>query len=173
VTDETLRDVLLWAKGQFEGEKPSMQSILLKEAVDSNVELINLIASRKAVTIRVDVDASASVLADRAHLMAIIRNLLTNAVKFTPSGNSVHLRSQTLDGNQLLFIEDEGVGMPPEKVETLFTTAGQFTQGTGGESGSGLGLVFVRDLVRRNKGTIHVSSEVGVGSTFKVALPSG
>lgn len=173
VTDETLRDVLLWAKGQFEGEKPTMQSILLKEAVDSNVELVNLIASRKGVAIRVDVDAAARVLADRAHLMAIIRNLLTNAVKFTPSGNAIHLRSQTLDGNQLLFIEDEGVGMPPEKVETLFTTAGQFTQGTGGESGSGLGLVFVRDLVRRNKGTIHVSSEVGVGSSFKVALPSG
>lgn len=173
VTDETLRDVLLWAKGQFEGEKPRFQAISLKEAVDSNVQLINLIAHRKGVALHVDVDAGATVVADRAHLMAIIRNLLTNAVKFTPSGKSIRLRSQSIDGNQLLFIEDEGVGMPPEKVEHLFHTAGQFTQGTMGESGSGLGLIFVRDLVRRNKGTIHVTSEVGVGSTFKVALPSG
>jgi signal transduction histidine kinase len=173
VTDETLRDVLLWAKGQFEGEKPRFQAISLKEAVDSNVQLINLIASRKGITLKVDVDADATVVADRAHLMAIIRNLLTNAVKFTPSGKSVHLRSQTIDGNQLLFIEDDGVGMPPEKVESLFQTAGQFTQGTAGESGSGLGLIFVRDLVRRNKGTIHVTSQEGVGSTFKVALPTG
>jgi two-component system sensor histidine kinase/response regulator len=173
VTDDTLRDVLLWAKGQFEGEKSTAQSILLKEAVDSNVDLVNLIATRKGVTIQVDVDASARVLADRAHLMAIIRNLLTNAVKYTPSGNSVQLRNQTLDGNQLLFFEDQGMGMTPEQMETVFTTSGQFTQGTGGETGSGLGLVFVRDLVRRNKGTIHVSSELGVGSTFKVALPSG
>lgn len=173
VTDETLRDVLLWAKGQFEGEKPAIQAIHLKEAVDSNVELVNLIASRKGVDIVVNVDASSTVLADRAHLMAIIRNLLTNAVKFTPTGKSIRLRSQTIDGNQLLFIEDEGVGMSKDKLDALFTTAGQFTQGTNGESGSGLGLVFVRDLVRRNKGTIHVSSEVGVGSTFKVALPSG
>lgn len=173
VTDETLRDVLLWAKGQFEGEKPAFQSVSLKEAVDSNAELVNLIASRKGVSIVVDVDPQARVLADRAHLMAIIRNLLTNAVKFTPGGKSIKLRSQSIDGNQLLYIEDEGVGIPPEKVETLFTSAGQFTQGTSGESGSGLGLIFVRDLVRRNKGTIHVTSEVGVGSTFKVALPSG
>ena len=173
VTDETLRDVLLWAKGQFEGEKSTIQSVSLKEAVDSNAELVNLIASRKGVSIVVDVDPQAKVLADRAHLMAIIRNLLTNAVKFTPEGKSITLRSQSIDGNQLLYIEDEGVGMPPEKVETLFTSAGQFTQGTSGESGSGLGLIFVRDLVRRNKGTIHVTSEVGVGSTFKVALPSG
>lgn len=173
VTDETLRDVLLWAKGQFEGEKPAIQSVSLKEAVDSNAELVNLIASRKGVSIVVDVDPQAKVLADRAHLMAIIRNLLTNAVKFTPGGKSITLRSQSIDGNQLLYIEDEGVGMPADKVATLFTTAGQFTQGTSGESGSGLGLVFVRDLVRRNKGTIHVTSELGVGSTFKVALPSG
>jgi two-component system sensor histidine kinase/response regulator len=173
VTDETLRDVLLWANDQFAGELPTIQAVNLKEAVDSNVELINLIASRKGVDIIVNVDSSASVLADRAHLMAIIRNLLTNAVKFTPTGKSIRLRSQTIDGNQLLFIEDEGVGMSPDKVNALFTTAGQFTQGTSGESGSGLGLVFVRDLVRRNKGTIHVTSEVDVGSTFKVSLPSG
>lgn len=173
VTDETLRDVLLWAKGQFEGETHAPRSMHLKDAVDSNVELVNLIASRKGVSIHVDVSPDATVVADKAHLMAIIRNLLTNAVKFTPSGKSIHLRSQSLDGNQLLYIEDEGVGMPAEKVATLFQTAGQFTQGTAGESGSGLGLVFVRDLVRRNKGTIHVTSQVGVGSTFKVALPSG
>ena len=116
VTDETLRDVLLWANDQFAGELPTIQAVNLKEAVDSNVELINLIASRKGVDILVNVDSSASVLADRAHLMAIIRNLLTNAVKFTPTGKSIRLRSQTIDGNQLLFSEDEGVGMSPDKV---------------------------------------------------------
>lgn len=173
VTDETLRDVLLWAKGQFEGEKPRFQAISLKEAVDSNVQLINLIAHRKGVALHVDVDAGATVVADRAHLMAIIRNLLTNAVKFTPSGKSIRLRSQSIDGNQLLYIEDEGVGMPPEKVEHLFHTAGQFTQGTAGESGSGLGLIFVRDLVRRNKGTITAESTLGKGSAFKLSLPTG
>lgn len=173
VTDETLRDVLLWAKGQFEGEKPRIQSVNLLETVESNVELVNLIASRKGVTIHVDVAGDAAVLVDKAHLMAIIRNLLTNAVKFTPSGKSVRLRSQRADNTQVLFIEDEGVGMSPEKVASLFTTAGQITNGTDGESGSGLGLVFVRDLMRRNKGTIQASSRLGAGSTFTISLPSG
>ncbi len=171
-TDETLRDVLLWAKGQFEGEKPRTQSVNLREAVDSNTELVNLIASRKGVSIIVDVDSEATVFADRAHLMAIIRNLLTNAVKFTPAGKTIRLTSSSLQDSHVLEIKDEGVGMSADKIGSLFTTAGQFTHGTDGESGSGLGLVFVRDLVRRNNGTITVESEPDAGSTFRVTLPS-
>jgi signal transduction histidine kinase len=173
VTDETLRDVLLWAKGQFEGEKPKQQSVNLNDAVASNVELVNLIASRKHITIRSDMDAGVMVTADRDHLMAIIRNLLTNAVKFTPSGKSITIRSESTNGNHILTIQDEGVGMSKERLDNLFKTSGQFTQGTAGESGSGLGLVFVYELVRRNHGAIHVESTPGAGSTFKVSLPRG
>lgn len=173
VTDETLRDVLLWSKGQFEGEKPKQEVVNLKEAVDSNVELVNLIASRKQIGIRSDVDAGAMVTADRDHLMAIIRNLLTNAVKFTPAGKSVHIRSELLNGHQILTVQDEGIGMSKERMDRLFTGTVQFTQGTSGESGSGLGLVFVKELVKRNNGSIRVESTPGVGSTFRVSLPKG
>lgn len=173
VTNETLRDVLLWAKGQFEGEKPKKQSISLKDTVDMNVDLVNLIASRKGITIVSEVDSVAMISADRDHLMAIIRNLLTNAVKFSPSGKTILIRSKALNGNQILSVQDEGVGMSKERLDKMFTTSGQFTQGTSGESGSGLGLVFVRELVQRNNGTIQVESTPGVGSTFRVSLPKG
>jgi signal transduction histidine kinase len=171
VTDETLRDVLLWAKGQFEGEKPRAQSVNLKDAVDSNVELIRLIAQRKGIEIDVDVDTSDHVIADRAHLMAIIRNLLTNAVKFTKSGKRIRLQNRTDNSTHVLTVSDEGVGIKPEKLSTLFESAGRFTNGTAGETGSGLGLVFVRDLVRRNNGSITVESQLGQGTTFTVTLP--
>lgn len=171
VTDETLRDVLLWAKGQFEGEMQRAQSVNLKEAVDSNIELIRMIAQRKGVRIDVDVDASTFVMADRAHLMAIIRNLLTNAVKFTPKGKRIRLHSHTTESMHVLTVADEGIGIKSEKLATLFESAGRFTQGTAGESGSGLGLVFVRDLLRRNQGRIDVNSEFGTGTTFTVSLP--
>jgi signal transduction histidine kinase/Tfp pilus assembly protein PilF len=171
VTDETLRDVLLWAKGQFDGEKDRTEPVNLRDTVDSNVELIHLIAQRKDVDIQMDVDANATVMADRAHLMAIIRNLLTNAVKFTPAGKKIRIWSRSTETHHLLCIEDEGVGIKPEKLDSLFESAGRFTQGTAGESGSGLGLVFVRDLLRRNKGTIEARSERGVGTTFTVSLP--
>lgn len=173
VTDETLRDVLLWAKGQFEGVKDAPTPVHLKDAVESNVELVNLIASRKGVSIQVDISEDAHMIADRAHLMAIIRNLLTNAVKFTPSGKSIHLHSTTQDGFAFLTIRDEGIGMREDEMEGLFKNAGTFKHGTGGESGNGLGLLFVRDLVRRNNGTVHVKSEYGLGSEFTVVLPAG
>lgn len=173
VTDETLRDVLLWANDQFAGELPTIQAVNLKEAVDSNVELINLIASRKGVDIIVNVDSSASVFADRPQLMAIIRNLLTNAVKFTPSGKSITLTNESLNGNQVLIVKDEGIGMSKEKLNRLFTTPGLLTQGDAGESGSGLGLIFVSELVRRNNGTIQVESTPEVGSIFKVGFQKG
>ncbi len=173
VTDETLRDVLLWAKGQFEGEKSRQQSVNLNEAVASNVELVNLIAIRKNVTIQSNVDSKVMVTVDRDHLMAIIRNLLTNAVKFTPSGKSIIIKSETLNGNHVLIVKDEGIGMSKEKLDRLFTTSGQFTQGTAGESGSGLGLIFVSELVKRNNGTIHVESTPGVGSMFRVSFQKG
>jgi signal transduction histidine kinase len=171
ITDQTLKDVLLWAKGQFEGELVRSKPVNLKEVVDSNVELIRIIAQRKGVAVEMDVDEQAVVTADRAHLMAIIRNILTNAVKFTPSGKTIRILSHSNETDHLLSIEDEGVGIKPEKLEKLFESAGRFTQGTAGESGSGLGLVFVRDLVRRNKGTIKATSEQGVGTTFTMSFP--
>jgi two-component system sensor histidine kinase/response regulator len=171
VTDETLRDLLLWAKGQFDGELQRSQSVNLKEAVVSNVELIRMIADRKGVAIDVDVDGEATILADRAHLMTILRNLLTNAVKFTPSGKRIRISSHSSKTHHQITVEDEGMGIKPERLETLFESAGRFSKGTGGESGSGLGLIFVRDLLQRNNGTIEVRSEPGVRTTFTVSLP--
>lgn len=171
-TDDTLRDILLWATGQLEGSAPRVQPVNLSEAVSSTVELLEVIAAPKSISIDVDVEADAMVLTDRAHLSAVIRNLLTNAIKFSPEGKPIRVRSRRDGTSHHLIIIDEGVGMSQDKVKALFTNAIVHTSGTSGEPGSGLGLIIVRDLVRRNQGTIEVTSQIGTGTQFDVGFPA-
>lgn len=172
-TDETLQDLLVWAKGQFEGDDPRIQPQSLRETVNVCEELLDVVARQKQVTIVNDVSADAVVMCDRSHLMAILRNLLTNAVKFSQPGQTVTVLDGITDGMRIVSVRDEGVGMPPERRDKLFEGAGFSSKGTSGESGSGIGLVFVRDLVQRNSGRISVESTEGKGSVFSVALPMG
>lgn len=139
----------------------------------SVLELLDVVARQKRVTIVNDVSPDTMVMCDRSHLLAILRNLLTNAVKFSKPGQTVTVLDGITDGMRIVSVRDEGVGMSPERRDKLFEGAGVTTKGTAGESGSGIGLVFVRDLVQRNKGRIFVESTEGKGSVFSVALPMG
>ena len=170
-TDETLQDLLVWAKGQFEGADPRIQPHSLREVVNVCVELLDVVARQKHVTIVNDVSPNTMVMCDRSHLLAILRNLLTNAVKFSKPGQTVTVIDGITDGMRIVSVRDEGVGMSPAQRDKLFEGAGTTTRGTAGEIGSGIGLVFVRDLVQRNNGRIFVESAEGKGSVFSVALP--
>jgi signal transduction histidine kinase len=172
-TDETLQDLLTWAKSQFEGADPRIQSTSLRDAVDVSEELLDVVARQKGIVIANHVGRDAMVMCDRSHLLAIVRNLVANAVKFSQPGQTVTIQDGITDGMRILSVRDEGVGMSPERRDNLFDGAGHTTLGTSGESGSGLGLVFVRDLVQRNGGRISVESTEGKGSVFTVALPMG
>lgn len=170
-TNETLQDLLVWAKGQFEGENPFVQVQSLREAVTVGEELLDLVAKQKGVTIVNDVDRNAMVRCERSHLLTIIRNLVTNAVKFSHPGQTVTIQDGITEGMRILTVRDEGVGMSAELRDSLFEQTGTTRSGTAGETGSGLGLFFVRDLVHRNGGRIQVESTPGKGSTFSVLLP--
>lgn len=172
-TDETLQDLLMWAKGQFEGANPRMQPNSVREAVTVSEELLDVLARQKGVAIVNDVSPDAVVMCDRSHLLAILRNLVTNAVKFSKPGQTVTILDGITDGMRIVSVRDEGVGMSAERRDKLFEGTGITTAGTAGELGSGLGLVFVRDLVQRNGGRIFVESTEGKGSVFSVALPMG
>lgn len=172
-TSETLQDLLVWAKGEFEGANPHVQTHSLRDAVLVSEELLDVVARQKGVVIRNDVSEDALVRCERSHLLTIIRNLATNAVKFSHPGQTVTIQDGITDGMRVLTVRDEGIGMPPHLRDTLFEQAGTTRSGTAGEGGSGLGLMFVRDLVNRNGGRILVESTPGKGSAFSVALPMG
>jgi len=103
----------------------------------------------------------------------ILSNLLSNAVKFTPEGGTVTISAETGEHAVTVSIRDTGVGVPADRLKTLFVLdKGATTKGTKGEKGSGLGLILCRDMVEKNGGKIWAESEEGVGSTFFFTLPA-
>jgi signal transduction histidine kinase len=102
----------------------------------------------------------------------VIRNLLNNALKFTPSGRSVEIGLLDRDRNIEVYISDEGVGISSEDQQKLFRIDQKVkTTGTEGEKGTGLGLIICKEFIQKNKGAISVVSEPGKGSTFRITLP--
>lgn len=135
-------------------------------------DLLRERARQKEIRFTYEVPANINVLGD-AHMMgSVLRNLAGNAIKFTAKGGSVHIRAEeTLYGVRIV-IQDTGIGMPPEMVLKIFEMgAVRGRVGTDGESSSGMGLVLTKGFVEAQGGSLSVSSEVGVGSTFTVTFP--
>jgi len=119
-----------------------------------------------------DVDADCQVLGDKEMVNLVIRNLVSNALKFTPEHGEVILLSEE-DGEEIkIMVIDNGVGISPEKQAELFTQyKNTSTKGTGNEKGTGLGLMLCKEFIERNGGRIWVESEEGRGTCFTFTLP--
>jgi signal transduction histidine kinase len=117
-------------------------------------------------------DPTLRVVADAERTQQVVLNLLSNALKYTPPGGGVTLGCEAVDGRVLVRVRDTGIGIPRDKLEMIFEP---FTQVSGGLTrsveGTGLGLAISRELARAMGGELTVESEVGVGSTFTLALP--
>lgn len=138
-----------------------------------SVQVNRMLASGKEITIALQTPFDTpQVLADAGKIEQVLNNLLTNAVKFSYPGSQVQVTVETGEDELVLRVADEGQGMTPEQMSRLFRPfARGRSQGTAGESSTGLGLVIVRKIVEGHHGTIDVQSEPGKGSTFTVQLP--
>jgi signal transduction histidine kinase len=104
--------------------------------------------------------------------LLIIRNLIANAIKFTPNKGTVTVAAEQQTDSVAITVTDTGVGMTPEQLRNLFGMQTHFSlRGTMGEKGTGLGLLLCKEFVEKNNGTISVESKVGIGSVFYVKLP--
>jgi two-component system, NtrC family, sensor kinase len=167
-----LDNLLHWAMSQ-QGKFPNKPERLdLVRLCNENMGMVENIAAAKQITLTKSLPAAAAVFADKNSVSTITRNLLSNALKFTKKGGVVGL-SLNCEGNEcIITVSDSGIGIPAEKMNTLFGfDAGRSQWGTGGEKGVGLGLNLVKEFVDMNKGRIEVESEEGVGTTFRVYLP--
>jgi signal transduction histidine kinase len=112
------------------------------------------------------------VYADRNMINTVIRNLLTNAIKFTPLEGTIKIQAKQLEDIVRIHIADSGIGMNKEQVDALFKIEkGQSREGTEGETGTGLGLILCKEFISKNKGKIWVKSIPQKGSTFYISLP--
>jgi signal transduction histidine kinase len=112
-------------------------------------------------------------MAHKNSVTTVIRNLISNAIKFTPKGGTITLSATKSNEEALISIADTGVGMSKEVIDRIFRIdAKHSTKGTADEKGTGLGLVLCKDFVEKNNGSIGVQSEEGKGSTFYFTLPT-
>ncbi len=149
------------------------ESVSLNALLDSAVSVLSGEIENKQHTLRMEIAGELpSVCGDPAQLLEVIRNLLTNAVKYTPSGGSIHLCAYTLGEHVCIQVKDNGIGIDAEDIPHLFTPhfRAQTALATA-EEGNGIGLSLVKTVVERHGGKVWVESQRGSGSTFTFSLP--
>jgi signal transduction histidine kinase/CheY-like chemotaxis protein len=168
-----LENLLEWAKIQRGLVPFNPEVIQLNSIVGESVEMLIESIKNKEIEITYDVPADSWVIADSNMLQTVIRNLVSNAVKFTPKGGKISLLAKAT-GNQSfeISIKDKGIGMSPVQLDHLFQLNNQINRpGTEGEPSSGLGLLLCKEFIEKIGGKIWVESEVGVGSEFSFTIP--
>jgi PAS domain S-box-containing protein len=172
--NDLLEDLLTWAKSQF--NEVSFNPIDIEEAVglvNKCVQTILPMASKKGIEIVMDVDSNLVLHADVSMLETILRNLLANAVKFTPSGGTVMVSAANHENGVKFAVRDNGEGIPLEKINDLFDKNSNYTTyGTAGEKGTGLGLNLCYDFVLKHGGQLWVESILKEGSSFYFTIPN-
>lgn len=166
-------NLLEWALAQTEGVKIELRDLNLYDAVDDTVQLLNYEANRKRITIHNQVNKNVNVKADQNILYFVVRNLITNAIKFTNESGEIKVEGYEINGQVYTQIIDNGIGMPQELVDNLFKLDEKVSRdGTSKEKGTGLGLLLCKEFLERSGGKITVSSEIGKGSIFTFAFPT-
>jgi signal transduction histidine kinase len=169
---ELLECILQWARAQTGRLDVHPSCIPLPELCQGIVDLQGPTAAGKEIRISARVPSGAAAYADENMVATVLRNLVSNAVKFTPRGGEVVLSAKEDGGEQLLSVSDTGIGMGPEELKKLFRIDVQFScPGTESERGNGMGLILCKELAELNRGRLSVSSEPMRGSTFSLRLP--
>lgn len=170
-TIDLLENLLVWAQTQIKGIEVKPCVIDIHSLTIDNINLLGGTAHQKGITL-VNETASINILADEDMMNLVMRNLISNAIKFTKKGGSVRVKSSTQNNQALIEVIDTGVGMSLTAQELLFTkNTNPSTLGTANEKGTGLGLLLCKEFIEKNKGTIAVSSEENKGSVFTIYLP--
>lgn len=171
---ELLENLLLWARSHTGTLSFRPELLDLKALVNAGVELISVQAGRKSITIIRDFGECRPINGDVNMIGTILRNLLVNALKFTPRNGSITVGISEVKDFCVLRVRDSGIGIASDKIDHLFNIdTPNKTKGTEQEPGSGLGLILCRELIEKHGGSIHVESEAGKGSEFRVLIPFG
>lgn len=165
-------NLLNWALTQKNVMPYNPQALQVAAIVEEEMALFQKAAAEKKVTLASDVPEGLSVFADVNALRTIIRNLLDNAIKYTPEDGRVEIAAKDGAEGVKIVVSDTGIGMPESKLKDIFLLReGKSEKGTAGEKGAGLGLQLVHELVQLNRGAIEVASRPGLGTRFEVRMP--
>jgi signal transduction histidine kinase len=165
-----LSNLLAWSRGQMQNLHADIQPLRVLEVLAPVTDLAGSIGKYKSISLQIDIPEAAIVKADRQMLELIVRNLLMNAIKFTPAGGSIRLSVQSTDETCIIRVKDNGVGISPEIQPYIFSLGIRPGIGTGHEKGTGLGLVLCQEFTQLQGGELSFESRAGEGTTFSLML---
>ncbi len=167
-----VKNLLTWSRAQQKKIKPSPENLLLGDEVNNVVEVHRTMAVNKGIRLVNSVPANIHIFMDKNMLNAILRNLVSNALKFTFSGKKVEMLAREKDNFVEVEVKDQGVGMDKKAVETLFDPERKIkSNGTNNEKGTGLGLFIVKEFVEKSGGSLRVESQPNIGTSFILTFP--
>lgn len=169
---DLIDNTLFWSLSQTGNISYTPTTFLLNEMLQKIGNLYQLIVSKKRINFSIELTEEIRLFADENMAYVTLRNIVSNALKFTPQGNAVTIKAFSQDDMGVVTIEDEGIGMSQSYLEKLFTDEQlPLTKGTNDEKGTGIGLILCRKFIQMNKGKLLVKSVEGKGSQFTIEFP--
>lgn len=169
-TSDFLENLLQWTKGQLAGIKPGKTSFAAEKVVEDTLNLLDPAAKAKQLLIIPVISSGFTLHADYEMTKVVLRNLITNAIKFSPAGESITVSLNRLEQEFIFSVHDNGAGIQGNQKD-VFSLMGFSKRGTQGEVGSGLGLMLCQEFVEKQGGRIWFESKEGEGTTFYFTLP--
>jgi PAS domain S-box-containing protein len=167
-----LENLLEWSRIQIGNFAFEPSKVIVESVFDDIISLFNQNARNKKIRIEKNVDTAKDVFADKNMFKTIVRNLVSNAIKFTKENGAVHLSALANEKFVTISVQDTGIGLSQENINKLFRIDVNYTTpGTNQERGTGLGLILCKELIEKNGGKIWVESEIGNGTKFIFTLP--
>lgn len=161
-----------WATLQLKGNIFEPKPVDLSSLARETIRLLEPELQKKQIQLTLELQSLLQVHADLNMTRSVLRNLLTNAIKFTDAGGTISLRAAEASVKEVIFsVADNGTGIPEENRDKLFTLGTVSTQGTEEEKGTGLGLMLCREFIEKSGGRIWFESTEGKGTTFYFTLP--
>lgn len=172
-TSDFLDTLLFWINSQMEDFDNSVKGFNVKDIVAHETETYHEQALSKGINLVDSVPYDVIASADPNSIRIVIRNLITNAIKFSRTNDTIEITACQLDENSIITVKDTGTGMTNDQLNRLFKSKVNSAAGTNNESGTGMGLMFCKDLVEKYHGRIWATSQPGHGTEFSFTIPAG
>jgi signal transduction histidine kinase len=174
VLQDLIENLLTWSRTQTGMLEIKPETIKLNETIDKIIEIYKNYASNKSVRIIHEIEDNLRVITDRMMLETVLRNIISNAIKYSFENGIVNVYVKKQHPGIQFSIQDHGVGINQERVNTLFSVSNStITFGTKGEKGTGLGLRICKEFLEKLKGKLEIKSEENTGTTINIIIPDG
>ena len=166
-----MENLLQWSKTQMQSSAARPEELDISKIIGDVLQLLRLQAEAKQIYIETQKTSDVHVFADKDMVNVVLRNLISNAIKFTPQHGCIEIGWNELPDFVEIYVQDSGVGMSKESMQKINENNFYTTKGTSSEAGTGLGLMLCKEFLQKNGGQIHIESEQGKGSVFSFTLP--